>query len=89
MPPTLMSDEQVIMLFCEQEEVDYVAKAAAAAIRKVFQCLKDEMPGSPQPSDLESEKFEIPSKVNKFLTCLLIVKGENQIRSRSIDSKIL
>ena len=42
-----MSDEQVIMLFCEQEEVDYVAKAAAAAIRKVFQCLKNEMPWSP------------------------------------------
>ena len=46
LPPILMSDEQVIMLFCEQEEVDYAAKAAAA-IRKVFQCFKDEMPWSP------------------------------------------
>ena len=44
LPPTLMSVEQVIMLFCQPEKDDYVAKAAAAAaIRKAFQCLKDEM----------------------------------------------
>ena len=55
------------MLFCEPKKDDYVAKAAAA-IRKLFQCLKNEMPSPPQPSDLESEKFKIPSKVNEFLT---------------------
>ena len=68
------------MLVCEPEKDDYVAKAAAA-IRKVVQCLKDAWP--PQPSGLESEKFKIPSKANKFLTCLLIVKGENETSSRS------
>ena len=31
------------MLFCQPEKDDYVAKAATAAIRKVFQYLKDEM----------------------------------------------
>ena len=76
------------MLFCKPEKDDYVAKAAAA-IRKVFQCLKDEMPWPPQPSDLKSEKIKIPSKVNDFLTCLLIVKGENQIKNRSLDCNIL
>ena len=55
------------MLFCQPEKDDYVTKAAAA-IGKVFQCLKDEMPWPPQQSDLESEKFKIPSKVNEFLT---------------------
>ena len=80
--PTVMSVEQVIMLFCEPEKDGYVAKAAAA-IRKVVQCLKDEMSWPPQPIDLESEKLKIPSKVNEFLTCLPIVKGENEIRSRS------
>ena len=75
-----MSVEKVIMLVCEPEKDDYVAKAAAA-IRKVVQCLKDAWP--PQPSGLESEKFKIPSKANKFLTCLLIVKGENETSSRS------
>ena len=47
LPPTLMSVEQVIMLFCQPEKDDYVAKTAAAAIRKVFQFLKDEMPWPP------------------------------------------
>ena len=75
-----MSVEKVIMLVCEPEKDDYVAKAAAA-IRKVVQCLKDAWP--PQPSGLESEKFKIPSKADKFLTCLLIVKGENETSSRS------
>ena len=75
-----MSVEQVIKLVCEPEKDDYVAKTAAA-IRKVVQCLKDAWP--PQPSDLESEKFKISSKANEFLTCLLIVKGENQTSSRS------
>ena len=68
------------MLVCEPEKDDYVAKAAAA-IRKVVQRLKDAWP--PQPSGLESKKFKIPSKANKFLTCLLIVKGENETSSRS------
>ena len=76
------------MLFCEPEKDDHVAKAAAA-IRKVFQCLKDKMPWPLHPSNTESEKFKILSKVNEFLTCLLEVKGENQIRSRSLDSNIL
>ena len=76
------------MLFCEPEKDDHVGKAAAA-IRKVFQCLKDEMPWPPHLSDIESEKFKFLSKVNDFLTCLLVVKGENQIRSRSLDSNIL
>ena len=43
--------------------------------------MKDAWP--PQPSDLQSEKFKISSKVNEFLTCLLIVKGENETSSRS------
>ena len=47
MPPTLMSVERVIILFCQPEKDDYVAKAVAAAIRKVFQCLKDKMPWPP------------------------------------------
>ena len=55
------------MLFCQPKKDDYVTKAAAA-IRKVFQSLKDEMPWPPQQSDLESEKFKIPSTVNEFLT---------------------
>ena len=42
-----MSVEQVIMLFCQPEKDDYVAKTAAAAIKKVFQFLKDEMPWPP------------------------------------------
>ena len=67
MHPTVMSVKQLHMLFCQPEKDDYVTKAAAA-IRKVFQCLKDEMPWPPQQSDLESEKFKIPSKVNEFLT---------------------
>ena len=75
-----MSVEKVIMLVCEPEKDDYVTKAAAT-IRKVVQCLKDAWP--PQPTGLESEKFKIPSKANKFLTCLLIVKGENETSSRS------
>ena len=41
-----MSVEQVIMLFCQPEKDDYEAKTAAA-IRKVFQCLKDEIPWPP------------------------------------------
>ena len=84
--PTVMSVEQVIMLVCELEKDDYVAKAAAA-IRKVVQCLKDVWP--PQPSGLESEKFKIPSKANKFFTCLLIVTGENETSSRSARPDIL
>ena len=47
LPPTLMSVEQVIMLFCQPEKDDYVVKTAAAAIKKVFQFLKDEMPWPP------------------------------------------
>ena len=62
-----MSAKQLYMLFCEPEKDDHVTKAAAA-IRKVFQFLKDEMPWPPQQSDLESENFKIPSKVNEFLT---------------------
>ena len=49
-----MSFEQVIMLFCEAEKDDYVAKAAAA-VREEVKCLKDEMPWPPQPSNLEPE----------------------------------
>ena len=45
-----MSVEKVIMLFCEPKKDDYVAKAAAA-IRKVLQCLKNEMPWPPHSSD--------------------------------------
>ena len=75
-----MSVEQVIMLICEPEKDDYVAKVAAA-IRRVVQCLKDALP--PQPSDLESEKFKISSKANEFLTCLLKVNRKNGTSSRS------
>ena len=51
-----MSVEKVIMLFCEPKKDDYVAKAAAA-VRKVFQCLKNEVPWPPHSSDLESENL--------------------------------
>ena len=74
--PSVMSLEQVIMLFCEPEKDDYVPKATAA-IRK------NEMICTPQPSDYEQEKFKTLSKLNEFLTCLLTVKEENQINSRS------
>ena len=76
--PSVMSFEQVIILFCEPEKDGYVAKAAAA-IRKEAKCLKDEMAWRPQPSDLEAEKFKIQSKLNEFLIYLLT---ENEISSR-------
>ena len=56
----VMSVEKVIMQFCEPEKDDYVAKAAATKCVCV-KCLKHEMPWPPQPSDLEPEKFRIPS----------------------------
>ena len=80
--PSVMSVEQVIILFCEPEKDDYVAKAAGA-IRKEVKYLKDEMPWPPQPSDLKPEKFKIRSKLNEFLTCLLAGKGENEISRQS------
>ena len=70
------------MRFFEPEYDDYVAKAVTAT-RKEVKCLKDEMSWPPQPSDLEPEKFKIPSKLNEFLTNLFTVKGENEISSRS------
>ena len=80
--PSVISVEEVILLFREPEKGEYVAKEAAA-IRKEDKCLKDEMSWSPQPSNLEPEKFKIPSRLNEFSTCLLTVKGENEISSRS------
>ena len=77
-----MSVEQVIMLFCEMEKDDYVSKEPGT-IREVVKCLKDKMPWSPQPSDLEPEKCKTPYKLNEFLTCLVTVQKENEIRSRS------
>ena len=36
----------------------------------------------PQPSDPEPKKFKVLSNLNGFLTCLLAVKGKNEISSR-------
>ena len=45
--------------------------------------MQDEMPWRPQTSDLEPEKFKMPSKLNEFLTCLLAVNRENELSHRS------
>ena len=46
------------------------------------------MPWPPKPSNLEPKKFKIASKLNEFLTCLLTIKGENEIEVINILSPL-
>ena len=60
-----MSVEKVIMLVCEPEKDDYVAKAAAA-ITKVVQCLKDAWPSQPSVLNQKNLRFR-PRRISFYM----------------------
>ena len=81
--PTSMSKEKIFQeLYKSREEKNGIANAANI-IRKEIKDLTDELPWPPQPTDLEPDKFIIPSNLEAFLLYLFGGKEDDELSSRN------